>query len=142
MARVRGDRLRGFSILREQKQYLRKNETFSERILWLGLKGKQIQGLKFRRQHGIGPFIVDFYCDQYKLIIELDGSVHDEVEVKRYDQERQKYLEEAGYTVLRIQNEEVLEHFETVKDRIIKSLPIPRSVPHTSPPFMGESEGE
>ena len=87
------------------------------------LRAKQFKGLKFRRQHGIGLFIVDFYCDQFKLVLELDGGIHDEIDVKAYDQERQKYLEDAAYTVLRIPNDLVLTDPHAALKRITDIFP-------------------
>jgi len=89
----------------------------------MSLRAKQFQGLKFRRQHGIGPFIVDFYCNQYKLVVELDGEIHNEIEVQRYDHERQKYLEDAGYVVLRIPNDIVMTNPDEALRRITDILP-------------------
>jgi len=85
---------------------LRKNMTSSENALWLYLKGG-INGLKFRRQHPIGIYIADFYCHGVKLIIEIDGSIHNEIEIIDSDKTRQKELEELGYTVIRFTNEQV-----------------------------------
>ncbi len=121
--RVAGDRIWGYSVLKDQRRILRKEETVAERILWMSLKSKQSQGLKFRRQHGIGPFIVDFYCNQYKLVVELDGAIHDEIEVRRYDHERQKYLEDASYIVLRIPNHVVIMRHKEALKRIADVLP-------------------
>jgi len=80
-------------------QEFRKEQTPSERILWQALRGRQL-GVKFRRQHPIGPFIVDFFCAQRALIVEVDGSVH-AGQVER-DCERQELLEFCGYRVVRV----------------------------------------
>ncbi len=121
--RVSGDRIWGYSVLKDQRRLLRKEETVAEKILWISLRNRQFQGLKFRRQHGIGPFVVDFYCNQWKLIIELDGEIHNEPEIQRYDCERQTYLEDAGYLVLRIQNEVVITNLDEALRRISEILP-------------------
>ena len=92
---------------------LRKNMTDSENMLWLYLK-KGINGLKFRRQHPIGIYIADFYCHRVKLIIEIDGSIHNEIEIIDSDKTRQKELEELGYTVIRFTNEQVKIEVEKV----------------------------
>ena len=85
---------------------LRKEETPAERKLWAYLRGKKIKGVKFRRQHAIGNYIVDFCSIKEKLIIELDGSQHlDQVE---YDEERTAYLKEKGYKVIRFWNNQVM----------------------------------
>lgn len=65
-------------LLKDRRKELRNNLTIAEASLWKYLKGRRMHGLKFRRQHSIGPFIVDFYCPEEKLIIELDGEVHEE----------------------------------------------------------------
>jgi type I restriction enzyme, R subunit len=83
---------------------MRKNETSSEQILWCHLKNRKLKGLKFRRQHQIGPFIVDFYCHKDKLIIELDGSVHQNKKQIEYDCRREDYLRLEGFQILRITN--------------------------------------
>lgn len=78
---------------------LRKNMTDAEKILWFHLK-QNLEGFKFRRQHPLGIYIADFYCHKVKLVIELDGNIHDNAEVKINDEIRQKNLEEAGIKVI------------------------------------------
>jgi len=85
---------------------LRKNFTETERLLWRHLRAKQMKGYKFRRQEPIGPYVVDFICQEAKVIIEVDGGQHS-VEKER-DLERDRWLEEQGYKVLRFWNNEVL----------------------------------
>ncbi len=80
--------------------------TGPERKLWSLLRGRRLGGLKFRRQAPIGPFIVDFFCAEKKLIVELDGASH--ADRGEYDRRRQVFLEKCGYRVLRIDNDEVL----------------------------------
>ncbi len=87
---------------------LRQCETPAEKQLWKLLRNRQFKGLKFRRQHPIGPFITDFYCDELKLILEIDEGVHDEVSVQVRDRKRTETLQSSGYRVHRIRNEEVL----------------------------------
>ncbi|MEA3350620.1 MAG: endonuclease domain-containing protein [Chloroflexota bacterium] len=85
---------------------LRKEQTPAERKLWAHLRGKKFKGVKFRRQHAIGNYIVDFCAIKEKLIIELDGSHHlDQIE---YDEERTAYLETQGYKVIRFWNSQVM----------------------------------
>ncbi len=100
------------------RRKLRNSATFAERILWYSLRGSQLDGRKFTRQKGIGPYIVDFYCAEEKLAIELDGSVHDEPEVQRYDQAREEFLCREGVKVLRFKNDEFLEN----GDRVIAAI--------------------
>ena len=76
--------------------------TLTERILWCRLKGRQMDGWKFRRQHPIGNYVVDFYCPAARLVIELQGSSHDHEKQFDYDDRRQAWLESKGYRVLRL----------------------------------------
>ena len=93
---------------------LRKTETFPETILWNTLKNKQFLGLKFRRQHAINRFVVDFYCHKYKLVIEVDGSVHDNEDVKIRDKERECELESYGLKIIRFSNKDITHNLQTV----------------------------
>ena len=85
---------------------LRKELTPAERKLWAYLRGNQLNGINFRRQHAIGKYIPDFCAVQVKLIIELDGSQH--LDQQQYDAERTKYLEAQGYKVIRFWNNQIL----------------------------------
>jgi len=86
---------------------LRNRMTNAEIILWEALRNRQFMGLKFRRQHPITRFIVDFYCHKYKLIIELDGSIHELTEVKENDKIREEELRDLGLRILRFTNDDV-----------------------------------
>lgn len=97
---------------------LRKSMTPAEKILWKYLKNNKLGGFKFRRQHPLDIFIADFYCYQKKLIIELDGGVHDTVERMEYDDGRTFELEEKGFRVLRFRNEEIITNIEYVLSKI------------------------
>jgi len=92
---------------------LRKNMTDAEMILWGHLK-KGIDGLKFRRQHPLGVYIADLYCHKIKLVIEVDGNVHNITEVKEYDMSRETELKNYGYTVIRFTNDEVMKDVDSV----------------------------
>jgi len=94
----------------ERARELRRNLTESERRLWSALRDKRLLGLKFRRQHPVGPFIVDFACLTASLVIELDGSQHDDEEQFWYDYRRTKFLEQKGFRVMRFRNVFVLKH--------------------------------
>jgi len=95
---------------------MRKEPTVAENILWQELRAHKLDKLKFRRQHSIYKFIVDFYCREIKLIIEVDGEIHDFQ--KEDDLIRQQFLEELGYKILRFKNEDVIENIEKVLVRI------------------------
>jgi very-short-patch-repair endonuclease len=102
---------------RERRRELRKNSTETEQKLWFELRNNKL-GVKFKRQHSIGGYIVDFYCQKYKLIIELDGEIHNTKEAQEYDAVRDKYFKELDYTVLRFKNEEVESDIEKVLVKI------------------------
>ncbi len=99
---------------------MRNNPTEAERKLWAHLRLRQIGSYKFRRQHPIGPYIVDFVCIEKKLIIEVDGGQHDEKKV--YDIKRDKLLEGKGFRVLRFWDNEVLRDIDIVKEVIANEL--------------------
>ena len=101
---------------------LRKNQTEAEIIFWELVRNKKLLGLKFRRQHQIGHYIVDFYCHSERLIIELDGEVHNTPEQKTKDEKRDKYLKSLGNRILRVNNTELFENTENVLKVIEKSL--------------------
>jgi adenine-specific DNA-methyltransferase len=110
---------------------LRKQHTEAEHRLWIYLRGHRLAGLKFRRQHPIGPYFVDFYCAEARLVVEIDGSQHlDDV---RYDERRTCTIEAAGLRVLRFWNDDVLARTDDVLDAIVAALdsPLPalRAVP-------------
>ena len=115
--------------IQRRARELRKRMTSSEKILWNALRGKSFSGYKFRRQHPIKKFIVDFYCHELKLVIELDGSVHDIKDQAEYDLGRTFELEEFGLKVIRFRNEEVLDRLEEVLNRISKYLAPTRPSP-------------
>ena len=100
---------------------LRRNPTPAERLLWEYLKNRQAAGLKFRRQHPLGKFIADFYCHERKLIVELDGTIHDTREQKEADKGRTYELNEMGIKVIRFSNEEVLANIKDVLKKIIEA---------------------
>jgi len=99
---------------------LRRDMTPQEAKLWHRLRGKQFYGLKFRRQHPRHQFILDFYCHEKKLVIELDGHSHAELEQQRYDQARTDWLVEDGLRVIRFANREVDHNLEGVLAEIAR----------------------
>ncbi|MES3016839.1 MAG: endonuclease domain-containing protein [Bacteroidota bacterium] len=102
---MKSERIHNILRLGDRRRSLRKNSTSAEIYLWSFLKSKQVLGRKFRRQHGIGNYIVDFYCSSEKLIIELDGKVHDNPNQIIYDRRRDRYLQQLGFKVFRVTNE-------------------------------------
>ena len=101
---------------------LRRRETEAEAVLWNILRNRKIAKHKFRRQHPIGPFYADFYCHEALLVIEVDGKIHDRVDVREYDIQRQEYIESLGITVLRFSNESVLEQPAAVVEEVRRFL--------------------
>lgn len=100
------------------RQTLRNNATSAEAILWRALKGKQVDGLKFRRQFGVGPYVIDFYCPEIRLGIELDGGVHKTSYTNEYDEMRTKFLNENRIRILRFDNEVVYNNVEGIIEAI------------------------
>ena len=129
------ERVRG-AKMKSRARALRRNMTDAERLLWRSLRDRQMDGWKFRRQHPIRPFIVDFVCVEGKLIIEVDGGQH--ASEVREDESRCSYLTKKGYRILRFWNNEVLMETEAVLDMILATLdgytPSPRPSPRPSPP--------
>jgi type I restriction enzyme M protein len=105
---------------------LRKKATPAETLLWELLRDRRFLGLKFRRQHQIGSYVVDFYCDEKKLVVELDGPVHDTPARRTIDHKRDAYLRSLGLTVIRISNQKLLEQTEEALAEIASAtLPSP-----------------
>ena len=107
------------SQITENARGLRKTMTDVERLLWLRLRGEQL-GVKFRRQHPLLSFVLDFVCLDLKLIVELDGSQH--ADAQSYDDYRTKCLNDAGYLVLRFWNNQVIEELEGVVEEIYRQI--------------------
>lgn len=106
------------TITLDKARDLRRESTDAERKLWHHLRGGQLEGLKFRRQHPAPPYIIDFYCDAAKLVIELDGSQHTE----ESDRARTRFLEARGLTVLRFWDNDVLTQTEAVVEAIFNAV--------------------
>ncbi len=102
---------------------LRKSQTEAEGLLWSLLRSKQLCGLKFRRQHPIGPFFADFACQSHHAVIELDGEYHDHIQEN--DLRREGILQRQGWKVIRFTNDDVLKDAETVVRSIAKQLGLP-----------------
>ena len=108
--------------LKQKRKDLRNKPTRAEAFLWGYLKGSKFEERKFRRQTSIKSFIVDFYCPDESLVIELDGEPHFSEEAINYDKERTKKLEKLGLKVIRFQNQDVLYNLENVLNEIKKSF--------------------
>ncbi|WP_082889567.1 endonuclease domain-containing protein [Methylomonas koyamae] len=130
---------------RGRRVELRKNPTEPEKRFWQAVRGKQL-GVKFRRQHGIGHYIVDFYCPEWQLVVELDGDSHFHPEAQTADTERDGYLQSLGLRVLRFTNQEVMQNLEGVLMKVMESnptpaLPLPGEGESSSPCEGGGREG-
>jgi len=101
-------------------QKLRKNMTPAEIILWEMIKDKKISGYKFRNQHPVDRYILDFYCHEKKVAIEVDGMIHSHK--KDYDDYRDDFLKNLGIVILRFTNDEVLNEIDTVLEKIKSAL--------------------
>ena len=101
---------------------LRNNMTYAETLLWDVLKNKEIFKVRFKRQHPISIFVVDFYCHKHKLAIEVDGDIHLLQEVIERDDGRTHDIEKLGIKILRFTNQEVIENIDSVKKRILQEL--------------------
>jgi len=126
-------------ICEKRKPYarsLRRAQTDAERKLWLLLRDRRLAGFKFRRQHPIGPFIVDFCCTEARVIVELDGGQH--ALTHDSDAARSHYLAGQGYRVLRFWNNEVLGNITGVLERIVESLTLNPDRPSPCPLPGGE----
>jgi adenine-specific DNA-methyltransferase len=109
-------------LTRDRARSLRRSITPAERKLWMRLRNRQLHGAKFRRQHPIGQYIVDFFCLEARLVVELDGSWHADDLKRTQDEHRTAYLQNQGCTVLRFWNNEVTADVTSVLQRIAEHL--------------------
>jgi very-short-patch-repair endonuclease len=118
---------------------LRRDQTDVERLLWFHLRGRRLGGWKFKRQVPIDRFIVDFFCADAKLIVELDGGQHDQN--RERDADRTRVLEAMGYLVLRFWNNDVMRNIDGVIEEILNTIgPERAEPPHPTPLPYGERE--
>jgi len=101
---------------------LRTESTDAETRLWVCLRDRRLLGFKFRRQHALDKFIADFYCDEARLAVEVDGGQHDEQSQAVYDKKRSELLEAEGITVLRFWNNEVLQNLQGVLEAVAEAV--------------------
>jgi very-short-patch-repair endonuclease len=107
---------------KKQRRNLRKGMTSAEKALWRKLRSRRLQRYKFRRQASIDKYIVDFYCAEKKLVLEVDGDVHAFSERELHDAERQRFLESMGFKVVRFSNEAIKQSLDHVLERILREL--------------------
>jgi uroporphyrinogen-III synthase len=109
----------------DRSKALRREQTKAERLTWGILRNRETHRLKFRRQVPIDEYIVDFYCDEMRMIVELDGDVHETSEQKRKDERRDRRLNELGYTVLRIPNGLAINDPDQLREMVRSLRPSP-----------------
>ncbi len=130
------DRERILPLTTARARSLRSNMTDVEHKLWMALKGKQLADCRFRRQHPIGAYIVDFACVERRLVIELDGGQHQNQDA--YDEVRSECLNQQGWQVVRFWNNEVLNNLDGVLEVIMEKL---KSAPYSNIPSPMQGEG-
>jgi len=113
---------------------LRKTETWAEKLMWRWLRDRRFSGYKFRRQHPVGKYYLDFFCEEAELNIELDGSQHGFPDQRKHDQEREKFLKSLGIKTLRFWNSRLRRDAQTIRDTIFNELQT-RS-PHPLPDYI------
>ena len=114
--------MRNIPPLKSRRRELRNNPTPAESSLWKCLQHRKLLGQKFRRQYSIGRYVVDFFCVECSLAVELDGALHNDVMRQEYDAERGAFLQKQGVEVLRFENREVFENIEGVLERIREAI--------------------
>ena len=131
-----------YGLMKDFAKKMRSIPTDAERILWNLLRGKNLEGYKFRRQHIIGSYIADFICLKENLIIEIDGLIHQLPDHKLSDRERTNWLEKKGYKVIRFTNEEVFKNTDKVLETILKRLKeLSSESNQQDPPLGGRGAG-
>ncbi|MHA3052037.1 endonuclease domain-containing protein [Acinetobacter sp. ANC 4640] len=120
--------------LLEFAKTMRSNATDAENLMWQLLRAKRFMNLKFRRQHVIAPYIVDFYCHELGLVIELDGGQHNTEDGLAYDDERTKFLEALGLKVVRYWNNDVLGRTDVVLEDLWHKYSELKTISHLSFP--------
>lgn len=122
---MRRDQIHNRKELEVYRKQLRNHSTSAEATLWISLQKRQLEGRKFRRQHSVGYYILDFYCPAEKLAVELDGAHHFTEEGQAYDAKRTAYSNDLGIRVIRFENRQVFEDLEGVLRKIKECLTSP-----------------
>ena len=110
---------RNHPTLKGRRRQLRQDATPAERILWRYLRRKGLEGRKFKRQYSIGPYVVDFYCPEEQLVVELDGAVHETSWQRASDEVRTAFLTRHGIRVIRFENRKLFTQLEVVLEAIV-----------------------
>jgi very-short-patch-repair endonuclease len=121
----------------EQARRLRKKETWAENLVWRWLRDRRFNNYKFRRQHPIGDYSLDFFCEEAELAIELDGRQHGYPGQQSHDAEREKFLKSRGIKILRFWNSHLRRNAQSIRDTIFNELQkrAPRPLPHYTRPM-------
>ena len=130
--------LNSHKVIRKQ---LRNDPTPAEQLLWRYLKNDQLDGYRFRRQFGMGRYIVDFYCPKLRLAIEIDGGIHNSDSAKESDHLRQEYIESHYIRVLRFRNDEIQNHVLKVVQQIRWAMTSPSATPNPPSEFRRGTGG-
>ncbi len=115
-------RFRPTTAIRDRAREFRREQTPAERLLWEALRNRGLAGHRFRRQHPIGSYIVDFCCLKSALVVEVDGDVHAQPDQKTHDENRTFVLETMGFRVLRFQNDQVVKCMDEVLSAILAEI--------------------
>ena len=125
-------RIHNRKSMKDLRRHLRRSLTPAEATLWKALQGSKLAGKKFRRQHSIGNYVVDFYCPECKLGVELDGEKHFNSMASKYDLRRTEFLGRHNIRLLRFENRAVFEHSDGVLDAIKRHLTTATTTPDPS----------
>ncbi len=112
----------GADVRLQQARALRQSPTTAEQVLWRHLRNRQLAGAKFRGQHPLGPYILDFVCLEHGLVVELDGGQHADLQAQAYDRQRAVWLRQQGLRVLRFWNHEVVQQTNEVLAHVLQAL--------------------
>jgi very-short-patch-repair endonuclease len=117
----------------ERARHLRKRETWAEKLIWRWLRDRRFSGYKFRRQHPLGSYCLDFFCEEAELNVELDGSQHGFPDQRKHDAEREKFLQSRGIMTLRFWNSHLRRNAQGIRDTIFEALQ--KRAPHALPDY-------
>jgi very-short-patch-repair endonuclease len=117
----------------EQARRLRQSETWAEKLMWCWLRDRRFTGYKFRRQHPLGVYTLDFFCEEAALAIELDGRQHGFPEQQRHDAERERFLQTRGIKTLRFWNSHLRQNARGIREQIFQELQL--RAPHPLPAY-------
>jgi very-short-patch-repair endonuclease len=117
--------IRNDPTLKQRRRELRCNQTEAEKTFWAQIRNRRFYGMRFVRQYSAGPYILDFYCPQLRLVVELDGGQHTEDNARHYDATRSEYLKAQDISVMRFWNHEVLRDIESVLSKMAEKVTPP-----------------